>query len=124
MCCITIETDVLVANFFGSPECRFTGMDGVEVEKIEKCAKVLANNLPVYVFYDLSLKKINELTKENHDFLLSEGKIYYRGKKINRDQYNNIYSASISEKIGRIIDGFFRLRLYDKEIKILMPIRA
>lgn len=124
MCCITIETEVLVANFFGSPECIFTGADGVEVEKIEKCAKVLANNLPGYVFYDLSVKKINELTKENHDFLMNGGKIYYRGKKINRDQYNTIYSASISEKIVRIIDGFFRLHLYDKEIKILMPIRA
>lgn len=124
MCCITIETEVLMANFFGSPECEFTGMDGVELEKIEKCAKVLANNLPGYVFYDLSPKKIKELTKENHDFLLNEGKIYYRGKKINRDQYNNIYSVSISKKISGIIDGFFKLHLYDKEIQILMPVRA
>lgn len=62
------------------------GMNGVELEKIEKCAKVLANNLPGYVFYDLSQRSINNLVKNKKEFVLNDGKIYYRGAKIDREQ--------------------------------------
>lgn len=124
MCCITIETDVLMANFFGSPKCGMMGMNGAELEKIEKCAKVLANNLPGYVFYDLSPKKIDKLVKENKEFVLDDGKMYYRGGRIDRDQYNRVYISDISQKISEIVDEFFQYRLYDKEIKRQMQIQA
>lgn len=124
MCCITIETDVLIANFFGSPENELAGMGGVELEVIEKCAKVLANNLPGYVFYDLSSKKIAELVEENKEFVLNDGKMYYRGPGIDRKQYNKVYVPAISKRIGEIVDGFFRFGLYDKEIKRQMQVQA
>lgn len=124
MCCITIETGVLVANFFGSPENESVGQNGVELELIEKCAKVLANNLPGYVFYDLSSRKIEEFVEENKEFELRDGKIYYRGEKIDRKQYNKVYVPSISKRIGEIVDGFFRYGLYNKEIKRQMQVQA
>ncbi len=124
MCCITIETDVLVANFFGSPESGLAGMDGVELEVIEKCARVLANNLPGYVFYDLSPKKIAELVEENKEFVLNDGKMYYRGPGIDRRQYNKVYVPSIARRIGEIVDGFFHFGLYNKEIERQMQVQA
>lgn len=124
MCCITIETDVLIANFFGSPQCGLMRMNGAELEKIERCAIVLANNLPGYVFYDLSSKRIDRLVKENKEFVLDGGKMYYRGGWIDRKQYNKVYASDISEKISNIVDGFFQYRLYDKEIKRQMQVHA
>lgn len=124
MCCITIETDVLIANIFGSPQKEQLGMDGVELEVIEKCAMVLANNLPGYVFYDLSFKKIEEFLKENKDFILNGSKIYYRGINIDREQYNKVYIPAISKKIGEIVDAFFSFGLYNKVIKRQMQVQA
>lgn len=124
MCCITIETDVLMANFFGSPKCGQMAEEGVELEKIERCARVLANNLPGYVFYDLTQKKIISFMKENKDFILQDNKISYHGRKINRNKYNNIYSEKISSKISEVVDAFFDQKLYDKDIKILMPVQG
>lgn len=124
MCCITIETDVLVANVFGSPEKELAGMDGVELETIEKCAKVLANNLPGYVFYDLSSRKVESFLKENKGFTLSDGTIYYRGEEIDRRHYNRVYVPAISNKISEIVDNFFRFGLYNKEIKRQMQVQA
>lgn len=124
MCCITIETDVLIANIFGSPQKILAGMDGVSLEVIEKCAKVLANNLPGYVFYDLSFRKIEGFLKENKDFVLNNDKIYYRGEKIDREQYNKVYVSAISQKIGEIVDAFFYFGLYNKVIKRQMQVQA
>lgn len=124
MCCITIETDVLVVNVFGSPEKKSTGMDGVELAVIEKCAKVLANNLPGYVFYDLSSRKIEAFLEENKAFTLNDGIIYYRGEKIDRKQYNRVYVPPISNRISEIVDNFFHYGLYKKEIKRQMRVQA
>lgn len=124
MCCITIETDVLVANVLGSPEKQRAGIDGVEMETIEKCAKVLANNLPGYVFYDLSSKRVEAFLQANKDFELNDGKIYYRGAKINRKQYNKVYVPTISNRISEIVDGFFHFGLYNKEITRQMQVQA
>lgn len=122
MCCITIDTEVLFANFFGSPEYRGNGHEGADIEVIEKCARVLANNLPGYVFYDLTPKAIAEVTRENKDYVMVENKIFYRGESIDRNACNSIYTSGISKRIGQVVDGFFSQGLYDKKVDLLTPI--
>ena len=122
MCCITIETEVLFDNFFGSPEYKKFGNKGADIETIEKCAKVLANNLPGYVFYDLTPRKIREVIRENKCYIQEGSKIFYVGESINRNLTNKIYTKNISEKIGQVVDGFFIQGIFDEKVDLLTPI--
>jgi len=124
MGCLTIETEVLLANFFGSPENPRWTEDGVPIVVIEKCAKTLANNLPGYVFYDLSRRRLWNVVNENREYVLSGENIIYKGGEIDREKYNKVYASDISEKMSTVVDSFFKFRLYEKEIKLLMPVRA
>lgn len=125
MCCLTIETDVMLANFFGSPKYEELGENVATINNIEKCAKILANNLPGYVFYDLTPKKIESLIKEDRNYAYGDdGRIIYRGEKIDRKSYNMIYTQEISNKISKIVDDYFQNRLFDEDISLLTPIRA
>lgn len=83
---------------------------------------MLANNLPGYVFYDLTPKKIEEVTRENRNYIQMGHKIFYRGGTIDRNACNSIYTPSISKRIGQVVDGFFSQGLYEKKIDLLIPI--
>lgn len=125
MCCITIDTEVLFANFFGSPEYQKYEEQGATPEILEKCAILLSNNLPGYVFYDLTEKKILEVIKKNPGYKIEVNEeIFYRGQKINREYYNNIYTPMISERIKSVVDTFFNERLYEKKIVPLALIHS
>lgn len=124
MCCITIDTEVLLANFFGSPGYMEMNEDSVAIGTIEKCAIVLANSLPGYVFYDVTQKKIRELSERNKDYVIHQGRVSYRGKGIDRNQYNRIYTYKISHNIEQIVDLFFQYHLYDRQIKLLSAVRS
>lgn len=124
MCCITIGTDVMLANFFGSPGYLTSGLDGADLDVIKKCAVTLANNLPGYVFFDLTQKKVDALVNGNHGYIYQGGKIMYIGKGIDLKRYNDSYTPGISEKIEKIVNGFFKQQLYAKEIKPLVQVYA
>lgn len=118
MCCITIDTEVILANIYGSPEVNLMKGDGIRIDVIEKCAVVLANNLPGYVFFDATPAAIKKVAIENMDFKEENGKVYYYGDKICRDYYNRIYTPSIAEKITNLVDGFFKYKLYDAQVTL------
>ena len=91
MSCITIDTEVLFANFFGSPEYYKFESQGATPEILEKCAILLQNNLPSYVFYDLTKKSVLRVIKNNSGYEMGDnGEVFYRGKKI--DLYHTTHS--------------------------------
>lgn len=120
MCCITIDTEVILANIFGSPELNLMRGEGIGVDIIEKCAVVLANNLPGYVFYDVTLPAIQKTTLENISFKIEHGKVYYFGNPICREKYNQIYTPTIASKIINLIDGFFKYEMYNDSVTLLV----
>lgn len=124
MCCVTIDTEVMLANFFGSPEYRKMQEDSVEIETIEKCAIVLANNLPGYVFYDVSPKAIRKLSEKNKGYILEGKRVKYRGREIDLKQYNRRYTPKISDSIEKIINSFFIYQLYNKQVRLLSVVRG
>lgn len=122
MGCLTIDTETLLANFFGSPEYEKSGLDKVGIDTIEKCAITLANNLPGYVFYDTTRKSIRKLSEKNKGFILDGDIVYYRGDKINRHKYNRSYINWISNSIEDIVDSFFKYRVFEKSVKRIAEI--
>lgn len=124
MCCITINTEVLFANFFGCEAFREQEalMHGVELTVIERCALTLSNNLPGYVFFDLSERNVERLLEENKDYYRKDGKIFYRGDKIQLEDYNSIYIDYVSARIREIVTGFFNNHLYNEKVQKLAPV--
>lgn len=129
MSCITMDTKTLLYNFFGSPYCEKEFYnDGVSIDILDKCAKTLANHLPEYFFYDISMKAIKRLIEEEpgrpKKFMLDEkDKIHYNGGNIDINRYNACYTKEVFESIPKIIDGFFKHKLYEKDIILLHPVR-
>lgn len=124
MSCITIETDALLANFFGSPEYETIGENEISIKIIERCAIFLANNLPGYVFFDLSKDSISYVAKKSLWYQIDGDNIIYSGLKIDRDNYNRVYSARIANKITNMVDDFFVNKLYlnNREIEYMKPV--
>lgn len=94
----------------------------ISVDTLEKCAKILANNLPGYFCYDLSMKAIKRVIEDEAQYpirmftLDKENKIHYSGAWINLRECNACYIKEISEKIPEIVNGFFKYRLFEKDI--------
>ena len=124
MSCITIETDAMLANFFGSPEYEKIGESKVNIQIVEKCAIFLANNLPGYVFFDLSKNSINDVARNSPWYQLDGDDIIYSGVKIDRDNFNYIYTSRIANRITNTVDDFFVNELYqsNRKIEYLKPV--
>ncbi len=132
-CCITIDATTLLCNFFGSPyyQTLEDNENGVSIKTIEKCAKVLANNLPTYLFYDATIKGIRRAINEdgkifnlNKILRLQDNKIYYNDSTIDLAKCNSCYTKNIANEITQIVNNFFIYKMYRKEIVLLKPIRS
>lgn len=133
MTCITMNTGNLLCNFFGSQYYYMLPdhENGVSVDTINNCAKVLSNNLPTYLFYDASLKGIIRSIEYDEELLdlknkfnvdMEKRKIYYNGGKIDLKKCNSYYQRHIADKIENIVNRFFINNMYKMEIKIMFPI--
>ena len=121
MSCLRIDLETIL-NIFGGHPIFFNEFPNgiVKKEIIEKCAIYLINNLPGYVYCDISGDEIKKAIKDNDRISYHEEKEIFIYKKLkNRNYYVSSYSKSIGEKIISLIDYFLKEKLYEKEIVLL-----
>lgn len=112
MCCIILDAKVILNNFFGSPNFD-TKIIGARVKKrtINQCSIFISNNLPGYVFCDLSEAAIGEAIGEgNFEYDDREESFIFK-QKIDRSEYNQFYPQTIAEQLEHIVDYFLKSNL-------------
>lgn len=116
MCCINLDTRVILANFFGSPYFDEIPGESVDLEKIRQCAVFLSNNLPGYVNYDLSRKELENAASTGQFALVEDGTCISKQQDIDREKVNKVYPQYIAEKLKKLSDDYLMKHLYEKTI--------
>lgn len=119
MCCIKLSAEAVLVNYFGSPLFQSSDNDTgmVNVSSIQSCAAFLANNLPGYVSYDISIKALQEAVKSGMFQMSADGSKIALQEDVDRQRYNWSFPSSIANRIEKIVDKFFQRELYKREIQ-------
>lgn len=107
MCCIRINTDVLLANLFGSEERKT-----LSVRDIDAYIRFLARRFPSYLVSDFSEYKLVEAAEKYPKFyrIADKEELSVKpGKKVpDRDLVNEIYPGIVSNYLKNLTDLYMR----------------
>lgn len=115
---IVLEAKVILNNIFGSPELPdFIRYNSINIKDVEQCSIFISNNLPGYVVCDLSDDAVEHAVKTGEiEYDHSSGDFRLK-HEIDREKYNRYYPKETTEKLKKIIDWYFKRKLYNRKIE-------
>jgi len=122
MCCIILDAGIILDNMFGSPECPSEFREGsIDRAVIDRCSVFVANNLPGDVVCDLSDGAIRKAMEDGHFVYDPEKKEFILKSEGDTEKYKLFYPDSVTSKLGKIIDCFWKRKLYGRNI---LPVKT
>lgn len=105
MCCIQINSEILLENVLGSDEIK---KGAVSFKDIEKCGIFLENNLPGYVKCDVNMDIMSRLARNYGCTLEGDTTIVLTNVCSVKRRNERFYPADIAKRIGDIVDAFWQ----------------
>lgn len=104
MCCLRVETDVLLANIMNSK--NYNGVE-LTVYDLGNCVRYIANRMPGYLDSDVSSDRVGEIATMYPELFEYDGVFVKRGQYLPRIEFfNQKYPEHIIERICAIINDF------------------